>query len=89
MSTQSCATCMFGDEQHCYWPYYADGDHDTHDALFDPMPPWAETAIEFNSGTRVGARDCARCPCFEEREDPAEPRELRCPDTKDMFGSKP
>ena len=84
MAEQTCEACEFGREQRCYWPYYADSDGETHDALLDPMPPWAEREIEYNTGHRITGYDCQRCPCFEERApEPAAP--VRCPNTRDMF----
>jgi hypothetical protein len=77
---------MFGREGYCYWPFHADDDDQSaSQAFFDPMPYWAERAIEENGGEKVSDRlDCGGCPCFDEREE-AKPESTRCPDTPDMF----
>lgn len=83
---QTCATCLFGREGYCYWPYHADDDgNGESQAMFDPMPHWAERAIEDNGGEKVTDRfDCSGCPCFDEREE-EKPESTRCPETPDMF----
>lgn len=84
---QTCEGCIFGRAAHCYWPFEADDDG-ASSVLFDPMPHWAENALENNGGERVSDRlDCAACPCFDAREVVA-PESERCPDTPDMFKEK-
>lgn len=83
---QTCATCLFGRGGFCEWPYYADDDGNGEpQAMFDPMPYWAERAIEDHGGEKVSDRlDCSGCPCFDQREE-EKPESTRCPDTPDMF----